>query len=418
MVRRMLVACSILLLLVSLASSASAQCGVYKTWSLNEVLTSSDINQAFSRTVTANTAACVTGDSPSVGQMRVVVNPFPGGAESLATTTQGELERLRFQFQALVGKTYWYEVIDNSLAKDVSKHWGATFTSYAEIADPPPPGLNDLRLYAKDDGAGVTVLAYKDSNGIVNTLTGPSTSYGSSVTVNFLAQNNAGTPNTKLDLSANRISVAGFIKESFTSTIDVTTTGANALDTGTVAANTGYAIWVIYNPVANTFAGLASTSETAPTMPSGYTKKRMLGKFSTDASAHFRPGVQTGPSFALTTPVPIGVCFGPGGPVQTDTLQLFVPNKYATAAGLVVNQMNNVAALAKTFKAGSLSFAAGAVIPSAPVHLYTNTAVQSEWFFTVTLPLRNPNNRGTIFVETIGDCSNFWVTSWEMEWPD
>ena len=169
---------------------------------------------------------------------------------------QGELERLRFQLNAVTGKSYWYQPIDNSLAKDVSKNWGATFTSYAEMpADPSPPGPNDLRLYAKDDGAGTTILAYKDSNGIINSLTGPSTSYGNSVTVNFRAKRNSGTPSSKLDISADRISVAGFIKATFAVTIDASTTGANALDTGSLSGSQRYYIWVIVNPATNTFAG-------------------------------------------------------------------------------------------------------------------------------------------------------------------
>ena len=59
-------------------------------------------------------------------------------------------------------------------------------------------------------------------------------------------------------------------------TINLGTTGAFALDTGTIAANTWYAIWAIAKPDGTT-AGLASTSFTAPTMPSGYTYKARYG---------------------------------------------------------------------------------------------------------------------------------------------
>jgi hypothetical protein len=299
----MLVAVSVLALWWGLPAPAAAQCGVFKTWALNEILTSTDLNSAFTRTVTSNIASCVTGDSSSVSQMRVTVDPFPGTSASQASTVQGELERLRFQLKAIVGKSYWYEVIDNSLARDVSKHWGATYTSYTEIADPPPPpALNTLSLYAKDDGAGNTVLAYRDHAGIVNTLTGPSSSYGSAVTIKFIALNNPGTPNTKINLSADRISVAGFIKSPFTTTVDATTTGADALDSGTLAANTFYYLYVILRPPSNTFSGLLSTSGTNPTMPIGYTKRRLVGGFGTDATAHFLKGVQFDSSFSFATP--------------------------------------------------------------------------------------------------------------------
>jgi hypothetical protein len=60
-------------------------------------------------------------------------------------------------------------------------------------------------------------------------------------------------------------------------TINLGTNGAaNALDTGTIAIDTWYAIWAIAKPDGTT-AGLASTSGTAPAMPSGYTLKARIG---------------------------------------------------------------------------------------------------------------------------------------------
>lgn len=60
------------------------------------------------------------------------------------------------------------------------------------------------------------------------------------------------------------------------STINMATTGANALDTGSIATSTWYAIWAIAQPN-GTVAGLASTSFTSPTMPTGYTYKARIG---------------------------------------------------------------------------------------------------------------------------------------------
>lgn len=60
------------------------------------------------------------------------------------------------------------------------------------------------------------------------------------------------------------------------STINMGTTGANALDTGSIASATWYAIWAIAKADGTT-GGLASTSFTSPTMPSGYTFKTRIG---------------------------------------------------------------------------------------------------------------------------------------------
>jgi hypothetical protein len=63
-------------------------------------------------------------------------------------------------------------------------------------------------------------------------------------------------------------------------TITGTTAGANGLDTGTFTDGTGdptswYFVWIINN--GSTTAGLLSLSPTTPTMPSGYTFKRLVG---------------------------------------------------------------------------------------------------------------------------------------------
>ena len=67
-------------------------------------------------------------------------------------------------------------------------------------------------------------------------------------------------------------------------TLTTATTGANGLDTGTVAASTWYSVWIISN--GTTTAGLLSTSQTSPAMPGGYTYKARVGCVRVDASSH------------------------------------------------------------------------------------------------------------------------------------
>lgn len=66
--------------------------------------------------------------------------------------------------------------------------------------------------------------------------------------------------------------------------------GANGLDVGAAnsqAASTWYSVWVIWN--GSTIAGLLSLSETAPTMPAGYTHKARVGWIRTDSTANKFP---------------------------------------------------------------------------------------------------------------------------------
>ena len=72
-------------------------------------------------------------------------------------------------------------------------------------------------------------------------------------------------------------------------TVDITASGANGLDTGSEANKTWYYIFLIKNPTSGAVAGLLSASNTAPTMPSGYTKKRLVGAIKNDWSGNFIP---------------------------------------------------------------------------------------------------------------------------------
>ncbi len=71
--------------------------------------------------------------------------------------------------------------------------------------------------------------------------------------------------------------------------LNSTLNGVNALDTGTIAASTQYAVYLIgdsrnYN---NTAAVLSLTSNVAPLMPPGYDSYRLIGFIETDGSSHF-----------------------------------------------------------------------------------------------------------------------------------
>jgi hypothetical protein len=68
-------------------------------------------------------------------------------------------------------------------------------------------------------------------------------------------------------------------------TLNFGTTGLNGLDTGAIASNTWYYIYAILNPTTLATGYLASTSATAPTMPSGFTIRRLLTAVTTLAGS-------------------------------------------------------------------------------------------------------------------------------------
>ncbi len=86
--------------------------------------------------------------------------------------------------------------------------------------------------------------------------------------------------NTTVNVAADFVTTTDGVSYQTTAvsaTINLGTAGvANALDAGTIAIDTWYAIWVIAQP-GGTTACLASTSFTSPTLPTGYTYKARIG---------------------------------------------------------------------------------------------------------------------------------------------
>jgi hypothetical protein len=120
----------------------------------------------------------------------------------------------------------------------------------------------------------------------------------------LITSNNAGTPNTKVDVAAGVAAddTRVLMLSVSAGTIDCGTTGTNGLDTGSLANNTWYHIFAI-GKTDGTTALLASTSLSSPTFPNGYTLKRRIGSFKTDGSAHIKTYIQNGDNFHWKTPI-------------------------------------------------------------------------------------------------------------------
>lgn len=119
-------------------------------------------------------------------------------------------------------------------------------------------------------------------------------------------------------------------------TVNITSSGANGLDTGAEASSAWYHAWVIYNPTTGTTAGLLSTSSTAPTMPSGYTFKAYVGAIRNDGSSNFVRFSQRGKVVSLATTV----VFTNSNVVATNTyesisLANYIPPTAALVRGVI-----------------------------------------------------------------------------------
>ena len=79
--------------------------------------------------------------------------------------------------------------------------------------------------------------------------------------------------------------------------------GSGALDTGTVAANTWYHVYLIERTDTGVVDVLMSLSASAPTMPASYNVKRRIGSIRTIAASNLMQFTQVGDQFLITPPV-------------------------------------------------------------------------------------------------------------------
>lgn len=154
--------------------------------------------------------------------------------------------------------------------------------------------VGDRATYISD-GTTVYCTKYQRADGKAIVI-GSATSGGEILQLRIF--NNATTPNTKMDITANNIPLydtsynqkkSGVISL----TADLGVSGANGLDTGTKANSTNYYLWVI-GKEDGTIASLWSLSATTPTMPTGYVYKRLVGWNRTDSSGNIYRILQVG----------------------------------------------------------------------------------------------------------------------------
>lgn len=69
-------------------------------------------------------------------------------------------------------------------------------------------------------------------------------------------------------------------------TLDITASGKNGLDTGSESSDTWYYIYMIMDTDTPEVAGLISASPTSPTLPGGFTKKRLVGAVRNNGSGN------------------------------------------------------------------------------------------------------------------------------------
>src|SRR5688572_13656200 len=87
----------------------AGNCAIFRSWNSGDTLTASDLTTSFTTVgVTNQTPQCLDDYSATEVQMQTVVDPYPSSVVSLATSTAGELERIRYILKKLSGWSQWY----------------------------------------------------------------------------------------------------------------------------------------------------------------------------------------------------------------------------------------------------------------------------------------------------------------------
>jgi hypothetical protein len=162
----------------------------------------------------------------------------------------------------------------------------------------------------------------------------------------LVVTNNAGTPNSIIDIIADAAVMtnagAPFYASTVSLSVNTSTTGANGLDTGARGNSAWYNIFLISN--GTTTAGLASISATAPTMPGGYTYFVRVGAMRTDGSGNFLRTRQLGNKTSYTTSLPT---------VTSGTLAFWTATAVATFVPPTATQIKTIVSMRNTGIANS-----------------------------------------------------------------
>ena len=220
----------------------------------------------------------------------------------------------------------------------------------------------------------------------------------------------ASASSVALTANAVTISTSGGTLISLTSvnipTISISTTGANALDTGTLAADTFYAVYVIYNANTSTTAGLLSTSATTPTLPSGYTYYARFGWVYATSTSALLPTIQYNTSAEYITPRVAVNAVSPGAAFTQVNLMSGATKFLPTTASQV---SANITQASGTSRAYIYKNNAGTIVTSA--WLYINTG--STALFPLVMPFKFVLQSDSFYYSTNGGTATINIGGWE-----
>ena len=244
----------------------------------------------------------------------------------------------------------------------------------------------------------------------------------------LLLSNDATTPNTKLDVAAgqcrdsnnivdinigNYLGLSGIGTANASSTINFAVNGINGLDTGSIAASTGYYIFAISDSSEKNVPGvLASLSATAPTLPFGYDSIRLIGWVLTDGSSHllkfYASGSGGGKYFQWDAPIAVTITnSGTSATYVAQDLSVGVPSSNYGRVAIKYKWTNNA-------PADSLNFTPSGATGDFETILGIAAGVAQEDNFVI-LPLTVSAKPKMDYKTSAGTLNNLYVQAFDMQ---
>lgn len=244
----------------------------------------------------------------------------------------------------------------------------------------------------------------------------------------LVLSNDATTPNTKLDVAAGicrdsnnaiDINLGNYLGQgnaavtaNSATVINWGVNGANGLDTGSIAASTMYYIFAIADSSGkNQPAALASTSASAPVMPSGYDSLRLIGACKSDGSSHllafYASGSGSQKYFQWDAPIAVTVTSsGTSATYSAMDLSVGVPASNYGRVSLKYKWTNNAAA-------DALNFTPSGATGDFETVLGIVAGIAQEDNFVI-LPLTVSSVPKVSYKTSAGTLNNVWVQAFEM----
>lgn len=168
----------------------------------------------------------------------------------------------------------------------------------------------------------------------------------------------------------------------FSSTLSVSVTGLNGIDTGSVAASNWYYVYAISN--GTTPGLLASLSPTSVTFPGGYAYKQLIGAFKTDASSKVVAFIQLGADWSYIAQVQFASGTNAGSAIS---LSGYIPaSRVGVLKGTVNNggSSQNEVSIALNSTSGAIASAIGGGGAAAGVSYFEAANVGASLYYVAT----------------------------------